>query len=138
MIGKKRVDDFFSQCVPAQVPSLVGPELPMESAGQVVSFPPEKPGGTIAEPAGMVISIPPANTGKKRKRTDLPPDKIKEIAEYAKRNPEATNKDLAERFGLSDEPFRKGKPLRLAVDLARTGDLGRYAAKPEKLFNDEN
>ncbi|MGN1273750.1 MAG: hypothetical protein ACI4UF_04105, partial [Thermoguttaceae bacterium] len=86
----------------------------------------------------------PADSGQKKKRKkrkariDPSPDLIKKIADDAAQNPGLTNGKLAKLYNLSDTPFRRGKPLREAVDFARTGDLNRHAAKPDKPFNDEN
>lgn len=94
-------------------------------------------------PADSLLVCPdpaPADSSpqKKRKRTRITPDLIKRVADDAEQNPGLTYEKLAKLHGLSDEVFRPGKHLRLAVDRARTGNLGRHAAKPDKPFNDDN
>lgn len=98
-------------------------------------------GEAITPVSSLVCPDPaPADSSpqKKRKRTRITPDLIKRVADDAEQNPGLTYKKLAKLHGLSDEVFKPGKPLRLAVDLARTGNLGRHAAKPDKPFNDDN
>lgn len=87
----------------------------------------------------------PADSGQKKKRKKRkarivpPPNLLKEIGDYAARNPGATQKDLQELFGISAEQFRKGHKVRKVVYTARgIGDLGRHAAKPDNPFDDEN
>lgn len=94
---------------------------------------------SAADPVPAVIPAPAdSSPQKKRKRTRITPDLIKRVADTAEQNPWLTNEKLAKIHGLSDEVLKPGKPLRLAVDRARTGNLGRHAAKPDKPFNDDN
>ena len=122
------------EAAPAAVSSLVRPGSAPAAADTVPADPAAVPVVAAADPA----PVAQADSSKRKKRTEITPNLIEDVAEYAARNPGATYKDIAKHFDLSDEVFRPGKKPRKAVDLARTGDLGRHAAKPDKPFNYDN
>lgn len=97
------------------------PAVPVGEAGNTATKPvPAAETVDVAMPADETGNAV-AQSKPKRKRVYLSAEMKKEILEYARRNPSATKKDIAKRFGINPKTLSQNKTLKNLIDSVRIG-----------------